>query len=134
MLTAARIREELQNLDGMSWITTFRAPTIRNLIRAGAVQPSLFDERNLTDITSDEFPGKRLIVCRNSLRADERHRMRQELLAATERELEKVAVATRRERRPLRGKDATGVRVGKVINRYKVAKHFVTTITEEAFS
>ena len=134
MLTAARIREELRDLDGMSWITTLRAPTIRKLIRAGAVQSSLFDERNLAEITSDEFPGERLIVCRNPLLADERHRKRQELLAATERELEKVAVATRRERRPLRGKDAIGVRVGKVINRYRMAKHFVTTITEEAFT
>ncbi|MDE0248616.1 MAG: transposase [Gammaproteobacteria bacterium] len=91
-------------------------------------------ERNLAKITSDEFPGEWLIVCRNPLLADERHRKRQELIAATEREREKIAVATCRERRPLRGMDTIGTRVGKVINRYRVANHFVTTISEEAFT
>ncbi len=134
MLTAARIREELQGLDGLSWITTLRAPTIRKLIRAGSVQPSLFDERNLAEITSDDFPGERLIVCRNPLLADERSRKRQELLAATERELQVIAAATRRKRQPLRGKDAIGLRVGKVIHRFKVAKHFITGITGDTFT
>ncbi len=134
MLTAARIREELQGFDGLSWITTLRAPTIRKLIRAGALQPSLFDERNLAEITSDDFPGERLIVCRNPLLADERSRKHQELLAATERELEVIAAATRRKRQPLRGKDAIGLRVGKVIHRFKVAKHFITGITDDTFT
>lgn len=134
MLTAVPIREELRTLDEMSWITTLRAPTIRKLVRAGAVQPSPFDERNLAKITSDEFPGEWLIVCRNPFIAHERHRKRKELIAATEREPEKVAVATCRECRPLRGMDTIGTRVGKLINRYKVANHFVTTISEEAFT
>ena len=118
----------------MSWITTLRAPTICKLIRAGAVQPSLFDERNLAKITSDEFPGEWLIVYRNPLLFDERYRKRQELLAATEREPETVAVATCRQCRPPCGMDTIGTRVGKVTNRYKVANHFVTTISEEAFT
>ena len=134
MLTATRIREDLAGVDGLRWITTLRAPTIRKLVNAGAVTPSFFDERDLAEITSDEFPGERLIVCRNPLLAAERHRKRQELLAATEKDLEAIAAATRRENKPLRGAAAIGVRVGKVINRYKMAKHFVTDITDDTFT
>ena len=134
MLTAARIREDLADVDGLRWITTLRAPTIRKLVAAGTVTPSLFDERDLAEVTSEEFPGERLIVCRNPLLAAERQRKRQELLAATEKELEPIVAATRRRNDPLRGAADIGIRVGKVINRYKVAKHFVTTITDESFS
>jgi hypothetical protein len=134
MLTAARIREDLADVEGLRWITTLRAPTIRKLVDAGAVTPSFFDERDLAEITSDEFPGERLIVCRNPLLAAERQRKRHELLAATEKDLEPIAAATRRENKPLRGKADIGVRVGKVINRYKMAKHFRTDITDESFT
>ena len=134
MLTAARIREDLAEVDGLRWITTLRAPTIRKLVAAGTVTPSLFDERDLAEVTSEEFPGERLIVCRNPLLAAERQRKRQELLAATEKELEPIVAATRRRNDPLRGAADIGIRVGKVINRYKVAKHFVTTITDESFT
>ena len=134
MLTAARIREDLQGVDGLRWITTLRAPTLRKLVNAGTVTPSLFDERDLAEVTSEEFPGERLIVCRNPLLAAERQRKRHELLAATEKDLETIAAATRRENRPLRGAAAIGGRVGKVINRYKMAKHFVTEITDERFT
>ena len=134
MLTAARIREDLQGVDGLRWITTLRAPTIRKLVNAGAVTPSLFDEHELAELTSDEFPGERLIVCRNPLLADERQRKRLELLSATEEQLAPIAAATRRERQPLRGAAVIGLRVGKVINRYKMAKHFVTDITDERFT
>ena len=134
MLTAARIREDLQGVDGLRWITTLRAPTIRKLIAAGRVTPSLFDERDLAEIRSEQFPGERLIVCRNPLLAAERQRKRQQLLAATERDLEPIAAATRRRTRPLRGAAAIGLRVGKAIHRHKVAKHFVTTITDKTFS
>ena len=134
MLTAARIREDLAGVDGLRWVTTLRAPTIRKLVNAGTVTPSLFDERDLAEVTSDEFPGERLIVCRNPLLAAERQRKRDELLAATEAELEPIVTATRRENRPLRGAAAIGLRVGKVINRYKMAKHFVTEITAERFT
>ena len=134
MLTAARIREDLQGVDGLRWITTLRAPTLRKLVNAGTVTPSLFDERDLAEVTSEEFPGERLIVCHNPLLAAERQRKRHELLAATEKDLAPIAAATRRENKPLRGAAAIGVRVGKVINRYKMAKHFVTEITDERFT
>jgi len=134
MLTAARIREDLADVEGLRWITTLREPTIRKLVNAGTVTPSLFDERDLAEVTSDEFSGERLIVCRNPLLAAERHRKRDELLAATEKELEPIVAATRRENDPLRGAADIGVRVGEVINRYKMAKHFVTEITGERFT
>ena len=134
MLTAARIREDLADVEGLRWITTLRAPTIRKLVDAGAVTPSFFDERDLAEITSDEFPGERLIVCRNPLLAAERQRKRLELLAATEKDLEPIAAATRRDNKPLRGEADIGVRVGKVINRYKMGKHFLTDITDESFT
>ena len=134
MLTAARIREDLAGVDGLRWITTLRAPTIRKLVAAGTVTPSLFDERDLAEVTSEEFPGERLIVCRNPLLAAERERKRQELLQATEKELEPIAAATRRKTNPLRSAAAIGVRVGKVIDHYKVAKHFITTITDTTFT
>ena len=134
MLTAARIREDLAAVDGLRWITTLRAPTIRKLVAAGTVTPSLFDEHDLAEVTSEDFPGERLIVCRNPLLAAERQRKRDELLAATEKELEPIVAATRRRNDPLRGAADIGLRVGKVINRYKVAKHFVTTITDESFT
>ena len=112
MLTAARIREDLQ----------------------GAVTPSFFDERDLAEITSRSFPGERLIVCRNPLLAAERQRKRQELLAATEKDLATIAAATRRENEPLRGAATIDLRVRKVINRYNMAKNFVTDIADESFT
>jgi hypothetical protein len=100
----------------------------------GAVQLSLFDVRDLAEVTSDEFPGERLIACRNPLLADERRRKREELLQATEKELEKIVKATQRERRPLRDAGKIGVRVGKVLGRFKVGKHFETSISDDGFS
>jgi len=134
MLTSARIGEELAGVDGMDWITALRSGSIRKLLDSGDIQPSLFDERDLAEITSEEFPGERLVVCRNPLLADERARKRQALLQATEQELDKIVAATERSRRPLRGKEAIGVRVGKVINRRKVGKHFVLTIDDDRFA
>ena len=134
MLTSARIREDLAGVEGLRWITSLRAPAIRKLIADKTVHPSLFDQRDLAEVTSDDFPGERLIVCRNPRLAAERRRKRLELLAATEKLLEPIAHATRRPKRPLRGKDAIGIRVGKVIDRYKAAKHFDPQITEDSFS
>ena len=134
MLTGARIREDLAPIDGLRWITTLRAPTIRRLVAAHRITPSLFDERDLAEISSEEFPGERLIVCRNPLLAAERGRKREELLAATEKLLEPIVAATRRKANPLRGKAEIGLRVGNVINRYKVAKHFVTAIEDNSFT
>ena len=100
----------------------------------GALQLSLFDEQDLVEIASPDFPGERLVCCHNPALADERTRKRGELLAATEQDLAKIAAATRRPRRPLRGRDKIALRVGKVINHYKMAKHFTIDITDEAFT
>ena len=92
---------------------------------------SLFDERDLVEITSDAYPGERLMVCRNPLLAEDRARKREELLAATEALLEPIAAATRREQRRLKGREKIGERVGKVIGKYKMAKHFTWTIDDD---
>jgi hypothetical protein len=133
MLTSARITEELAPA-GLDWLSALRADQIKALVTAQALQLSLFDEQNLLSITHPDYPGERLIGCRNPALAAERTRKRGELLAGTEKELNTIAAATRRDERPLRGKDSIGLRVGKVINKYKVAKHFTITITEEAFT
>ena len=133
MLTSARIRDELRP-GGLDWITALRAPQIKALVEADALQLSLFDEQNLVEISSPDYPGERLVCCRNPALAAERTRKRDELLAATATELDKIAAATRRDRRPLRGRDKIALRVGKVINKFKMAKHFTLEITDEAFT
>ncbi len=132
MITQARIDEDIKPA-GLDWITALRAPQIRALLDAGAFQLSLFDERDLASITSEEYPGERLIVCRNGDLAVARRRKRQDLLAATERDLLAIQNAVRRVRRPLRGQDEIGLRVGAVIGKYKMAKHFTLTITDTDF-
>lgn len=133
MLTSARIEVELKTHPGLGWITSLRGPAIRKLVAGGFLQLSLFDERDLAEISSPEFPGERLIVCRNPLLAEERRRKRGELLEATEKALEKIAVATRRPKNRLRGKERIGLRVGRVLGRFKMGKHFRLRITEEGF-
>ena len=123
MLTEARIREEVQPA-GLDWIGALRGPAIRKLVESGAVQLSLFDEKDLVQIRTDAYPGERLMVCRNPLLAGQRARKREELLQATEALLEPIVAATRREKRRLKGEDRIGERVGKVIGKYKMAKHF----------
>lgn len=134
MLTEARIREDLRPAEGLSWVTALRAPAIRGLVERGDLQLSLFDETDLGEITSPEYPGERLVVCRNPLLAEERARKRESLLQATERVLEKIACATRRKRRPLRGEKEIALRVGRDIGRFKVAKHFTQEITDTSFT
>jgi transposase len=134
LITQARIREELAPVDGLEWISALRAPSIKKLVEQGEIQLSLFDEVDLAEVTSADFPDERLVACRNPFLADERRRKRDELLASTEKELEKIAKATRRERRPLREAGAIGVRLGKVLGRFKVGKHFVTEISDDSFS
>ena len=133
MLTQGRIREEVQP-SGLDWISALRAPAIRQLVESGAVQRSLCDKRNLLEIRSDAYPGERLMVCRNPLQARQRAVKRQELLAKTEELLEPIAATTRRERRPYRGRDRIALRVGKVIPKYKMAKHFELDISDESFA
>ena len=134
MITSARIRENLKPAPGIEWITALRAPAIKRLASGGVLQLSLFDSHDLAEITHPDFPGERLIACYNPLLAEERARKRPELLAATEKELEKIAVATRRKKRPLRGKQNIGLRAGKVLNRYKMGKHFQIQIEDKSFS
>jgi hypothetical protein len=133
MLTSARIREELVD-GGLEWLTALRAPQIQQLVEGGALQLSLFDERDLAEITDPAYPGERLVACRNPLLAEERARKRSELLAATERALNQIVAATQRLRNPLRGKTRIALRVGGVLGRYKMRKHFTLAIEETGFS
>ena len=121
-------------MDGFEWITALRSEKIRALSNAGTIQPSLFDEKDLAEVTSVDFPGERLIVCRNPLLAEERARKRNELLAETENKLAQVAKAVSRTRNPLRGAGKIGLRVGPILKKYKMAKHFLTTITDNSFT
>lgn len=134
MITSARLRDDIKPASGIDWITALRAPAIKKLASDGLLQPSLFDHRDLAEITHPDFPGERLMACYNPLLAEERSRKRPELLAATEKKLDQIVAATRRSKRPLRGKQNIGLRVGKVLNHYKMAKHFEVTIQEDSFS
>jgi len=133
MLTDARLREDVRPIAGLDWITALRAPAIQALAAGGALQLSLFDQQDLAEITHPDYPGKRLIVCQNPLLAEERTRKRGELLAATERALATIAAATARAKRPLRGQARIALRVGKVLGRRKVGKHFTLEITDTSF-
>jgi len=134
MITSKRIEDNLRGVEGLDWITALRADNIKKLAQQGVIQLSLFDERDLAEVSSPDYPGERLIVCRNPFLATERARKRQELLKATEKKLSEIVAATQRAKRPLRGKDAIGLRVGKIINHYKVGKHFLLEIGEKAFA
>ena len=134
MLTAARIREDLQPLAGIDWITALKSVEVRKLVSEQALQLSLFDEQDLAEITHPDYPGERLIACYNPLLAEERKRKRQELLAATEKKLNKIVAATQRTSRPLRGEQRITLTVGKLLGRSKVAKHFQLRIEEDHFS
>jgi len=134
MITEARIRCDLKPQEGIDWITALRAPAIQKLVAQGAFQMSLFDERDLVEIRSPAYPGERLIVCRNPLLTAERARKREELLKATERELDKVVAAAARLKNPLKGKDRIGLRAGRVLGRYKMGKHFKLEITDRRFA
>jgi len=132
LITQARIDADLAPA-GLDWITALRAPAICGLVEGGQLQLSLFDERDMAAITSPDYPGERLIVCRNPDLARERARKREDLLCATERDLAKVARAVTRARKPLRSREAIALAAGAVLNRHKVAKHFELTITDDAF-
>ena len=134
MLTSARIRQDLEPA-GLDWVSALRSSDIQDLVQRQVLQPSLFDQRDLAEIRCEEkFPGERLVVCRNPLLAQERARKRGALLQATEAALEKVRLATLRDKRPLKGEKAIALRVAKVIGKYKMAKHFLCHITQDSFS
>jgi len=132
MLTDTQI-ETLRKHRGLGWISALRSEAIRGLVDGGALQLSLFDEQNLAEIASADFPGERLMACHNPLLAEDRKRTRQELLDETEKRLKKiVAEVRRRTKKPLKA-DEIGVKVGRVINHYKVGKHFKLTIEDHRF-
>jgi transposase len=132
MITQARLEADIKPA-GLDWITALRAPQIRALLDAGAFQRSLFDERDLASITADDYPGERLIVRRNGDLAIARRHKREQLLAATERDLAVIQNAVRRANKPLRGEAEIALKVGAVIGKYKMAKHFTLTITDADF-
>jgi transposase len=123
---------ELRNLDGLAWITALKSSQIRALVQGGDLQLGLFDERNLFEFSHPDFPSERLVACRNAELGRLRAHKREALLAATEEELRKVQ--TRIENGSLVGRDKIGVRVGKVVNKYKVGKHFALSIEESGFT
>src|ERR1039458_3946421 len=139
MITQARLTEDVKPA-GLDWITALRAPAIKELVKGGALQLSLFDQRDMASITSPDLPGERLIpgaspgTCRNPDLAAERTRKRQDLLAATERDLARIQAAVRRQRNPLRGTAEIGIAVGAVIDNHKMRKHFDIEITDARFT
>jgi hypothetical protein len=133
MLTAARLREDIRPAQ-LDWITALRAPQVKKLVRSGDLQLTLFDQTDLAEISSPDFPGERLVACMNPFLQAERARKRESLLAATEADLGKITTACARARTPLRGKDKITVRVDRVLRRRKVAKHFTVEITDDHFS
>jgi transposase len=132
MITEARIDEDLRPA-GLDWITAVRAPALQGLVGGGYLQMSLFDERDMAAITSPDFPGERLIVCRNAALARERARKREDLLKASERDLAKIAAAVDRKTKPLRGAAEIGMAVGAALDKHKMAKHFELTISDARF-
>src|SRR6266849_3427203 len=144
LLTSARIDQTLRPA-GLDWITALRAPAIKQLAAAGGpLQPSLFDDRDMAEITSPDYPGERLVVCKNPLLAAQRARKRAELLAVTENDLARIEARVQRARKPLRGAAAlgqavvglqpTGLSRGAVLGRRHMAKHFHISIADDAFS
>jgi hypothetical protein len=132
MITQARITADIKAA-GLDWISSLRAPAIKALLQTGALQLSLFDQRDMASITAPDFPGERLIVCRNPDLAAERSRKRHDLLAATERDFARIQAAVARKRDPLRGTAAIALAVGAVCDKHKMAKHFDLDITDAAF-
>jgi hypothetical protein len=133
MITEARITADIQSA-GLDWITALRGPAIKDRLNSDAIQPSLFDQRDMAAITSPDYPGERLIVCRNPDLAAERARKREELLAATETDLAAIKARVERTRDPLRGTAEIALAVGAVLNTHNMKKHFALEITDTVFS
>ena len=133
-LPDSQIQAHLQGLEGWDWITALRAVQIQSLLNSGTLNLAQFDTQSWIEITSEKYPDERLIACRNHSLAKQLGHKRETLLKATETELDKIVVATTRTKQPLEGQAEIGLRVGKVLNRFKVAKHFELTITDHQFS
>jgi transposase len=134
MLTQARIEEELRPVPGLEWITALRTGQIHKLVGDGALQLSLFDQTELAEITHPDYPGERLVVCRNPLLAQERARKREEIMLAAEKKLEAIAAATRRPQRPLRDPERINYRIGAALGPKKVGKYFQWQLTAAGLS
>ncbi|NEO10310.1 IS1634 family transposase [Moorena sp. SIO3I8] len=134
MITQTRINQEFSTTEGLDWVTALRGTQIRKLAEQEVVQLGLFDQTNLVELESSSYPGERLIACRNPILAEANQLKREQLLQATEKELNAIVAATNREKRALIGADKIGLRVGKVINRYQVGKFFNLEITQRSFS
>lgn len=132
LITEARISADIRSA-GLDWITALRGPAIKDLLSSGAVQLTLFDTRDMAAITSPDYPGERLVVCRNPDLAAERARKREDLLTATEKDLAAIKIRVERRRNPLRGTAEIALAVGEVFNTHKMRKHFDLTITDDAF-
>jgi len=133
MLTQTQI-DTLRQRPGIGWLSALRSEGIRQLIAKGLVQRSLFDEQNLAEIKSPDFPGERLVVCYNPILHERRRKKRETLLAATEARLQRIVAEVARRTKKSLSKDAIGVKVGRVLNKYKVGKHFELTIKDNHFS
>ncbi len=133
LLTHARLEEEVKPA-GYDWITALRKPAIRKLAQQDGFQLSFAGVMDMAEIASDDYPGERLVVCRNPLRAERAARSRKELLEATEKDLDKLVKATCRQRSPLRGMDKIALRAGAILGRYKMKKHFKVDVTDASFS
>jgi hypothetical protein len=133
LLTQPQI-DRLRATSGVGWITALRSTAIRALVDAGALQLSLFDTQHLAEITTPAYPGERLIACFNPLLADERRRKREELLAATERNLTRLARDVARRTKTPMPASTIGLRAGKILGRFKVGKHFTLTIADGTFA
>jgi transposase len=134
MITSKRIDDDLRGIEGLDWITALRHNSIKKLVEQETIQPSLFDERDLAEVTSEDYPGERLIVCRNPLLAEERARKRSELLSVAEKKLNAIVAAVSRATNPLRGRAKIGMRIGRELKNTKMAKHFVLQIEDDSFS
>jgi hypothetical protein len=134
MITKARIRQDLMGKEGLDWITALRAAQIRKLVANECLQLSLFDTQDMAELSHPDYPNERLIVCRNPLLAQKRARTREDLLQATEGKLDQIVLAASRTSRRLKGRDKIALRVGKVIGKFKMAKHFQISITDGSFS
>jgi transposase len=134
MLTQARIEQELRPVPGLEWITALRTGQIHKLVDDGALQLSLFDQTDLAEISHPDFPGERLVVCRNPLLAQERARKREELMLAAAQKLETIAAATRRPQRPLRDPERINYRIGEALGPKKVGKYFQWQLTAQGLS
>jgi transposase len=134
MLTQARIEQELRPVPGLEWITALRTGQIQKLVGDGALQLSLFDQTDLAEITHPDYPGERLVVCRNPLLAQERARKREDLMLAAEKKLETIATATHRPQRPLHDPERINYRIGEALGPKKVGKYFQWQLTAQGLS